>query len=112
MQLMVMRNGPSAIAMDASSPDLTWLKDSPFTSTCNTNVDHAVLLVGWTKDNWIIKNSWGDEWGINGYLYLARGSNKCGVNTMLGIPLVKQLPSDDDAAHTTDYDNYNYNYED
>ena len=92
MQLMVMRNGPSAIAIDATSPDLVYLKE-PFTSECPANVDHAVLLVGWTKEHWIIKNSWGDEWGIKGFLYLPRGSNKCGVNTMLGVPLVKDLQS-------------------
>ena len=27
------------------------------------NVDHAVLLVGYTPDHWIVKNQWGSHWG-------------------------------------------------
>lgn len=32
---------------------------------------HAVLIVGYTKDSLIIKNSWGRWWGDNGYGYLS-----------------------------------------
>lgn len=46
---------------------------------CTTDIDHAVTIVGYTKDAWIIKNSWGPYWGINGYLYLEKGKNACGV---------------------------------
>ena len=49
------------------------------------NVDHGVTIVGWdddyAKENfaitppadgaWIVKNSWGDDWGNNGYFYLS-----------------------------------------
>lgn len=50
---------------------------------CSTWPDHALVLVGYgTKDHdyWLIKNSWGSKWGINGYLMLKRGANKCGIN--------------------------------
>ena len=30
---------------------------------------HAIAIVGWTRDNWIIKNSWGEGWGDGGYCY-------------------------------------------
>ena len=32
---------------------------------------HAMLIIGWTKDNrWIVQNSWGKDWGYNGLLYM------------------------------------------
>lgn len=46
---------------------------------CTNDIDHAVTIVGYTEDAWIIKNSWGPKWGVNGYLYLERGKNACGV---------------------------------
>ena len=86
---MVYRNGPAAVAMDAKSPELKYAR-APFTSLCGTAVDHAVLLVGWDDSNWIIKNSWGPTWGNEGFLYLPRGENKCGINSMLGQPIIKR----------------------
>ena len=40
---------------------------------------HAIEIVGWGEENgkkyWWIKNSWGEEWGIDGYFKMARGTN-------------------------------------
>ncbi|KAM3127631.1 hypothetical protein pb186bvf_020282 [Paramecium bursaria] len=48
---------------------------------CNTNVNHAVLGVGFTNDGtWIVKNSWGLGWGEQGHIRLAKG-NTCNVVT-------------------------------
>ncbi|XP_024084441.1 cathepsin L1-like [Cimex lectularius] len=44
------------------------------------SMNHAVLLVGYTEDAWIIKNWWSDEWGESGYMYLKRGKNMCGIS--------------------------------
>ena len=35
-------------------------------------VDRAVLVVGYTPDYYIVKNSWGTLWGMNGYAYVSR----------------------------------------
>lgn len=42
-------------------------------SQCNPNdIDHEVLIVGWddTQKVWLIRNSWGTSWGIQGYMKL------------------------------------------
>ncbi|KAK7862103.1 hypothetical protein R5R35_012229 [Gryllus longicercus] len=48
-------------------------------------INHAVQLVGYDLTApvpyYIARNSWGPEFGISGYLYLAIGSNICGVAT-------------------------------
>jgi len=46
-------------------------------------LDHCVQLVGFESIDdsgyWIVKNSWASDWGEDGYIYLAYGSNTCGV---------------------------------
>jgi hypothetical protein len=44
-------------------------------------VNHVVLLIGWDdqKKAWLVKNSWGAEWGEKGYGWIKYGSNNIGV---------------------------------
>jgi len=47
---------------------------------CSTDTQYQnVLVVGYTPTYWIIKNSYGTSWGSEGYLYLTRGTNACGI---------------------------------
>lgn len=85
---VVYKYGPTVVAINADADIMNHLKDNfPMNLYCSADVDHAVLLVGWTKTHWIIKNSWGEDWGKAGYLYLPKGKNDCGVNTMMGFVL-------------------------
>merc|ERR1711962_299468 len=47
---------------------------------------HAVLAVGYGEERgqkyWLIKNSWGKNWGLNGHIKLLRGSNHCNVEEL------------------------------
>lgn len=71
-------------------------KDGVFTSdTCGTtsqDVNHAVLAVGYGVEKgvpyWLIKNSWGADWGVDGYFKMELGKNMCGVATCASYPIV------------------------
>ena len=43
---------------------------------CGDDIDHAVEIVGFGVDNgtkyWSVRNSWGDQWGENGYFRILR----------------------------------------
>jgi C1A family cysteine protease len=52
-----------------------------------TEINHGVLLVGWDDDMcggqgaWIMKNSWGPDWGDEGYMYIKYGTSHIGYAT-------------------------------
>jgi len=79
-------NGPVSVGVHAD--EWFYYTGGIFESSCKTENDHAVLLTGWGEDSkgtpyWIIKNSWGKSWGIDGYIHLLRGKNKCGILEMM-----------------------------
>jgi cathepsin L len=81
--------GPAAAAIDASRPSFLHYKegvyDEPDCSPLALN--HAVLVVGYSASYWILRNSWGEGWGIRGYMHLAKGrGNHCGIATMAVVP--------------------------
>jgi cathepsin L len=51
-----------------------------FTGPCDSGTPtQAVLIVGYTPDYWIVRNSRGTAWGVGGYIYMARNQNLCGI---------------------------------
>ncbi|KAG2526671.1 hypothetical protein JM16_003582 [Phytophthora kernoviae] len=54
-------------------------------SSCDTSeLDHAVVVVGYTDSEWKIRNSWGSDWGEAGYIRLERTSDDTGTCGMYG----------------------------
>lgn len=74
--------GPVLALVNASAAFDSY-KGGIFTGPCSdNNPTQAVLIVGYTNGSggyWIVKNSLGSSWGAQGYIYLARGTNLCGI---------------------------------
>lgn len=89
---------PVAVAIEADQKAFQLYSSGVFTTTCGTNLDHGVVLVGYGNmnglDYYILRNSWGTSWGVNGYMYLGRGSQynngagQCGVLGQGSYPIV------------------------
>jgi len=58
---------------------------SPNCQNGAADVNHAVLAVGYGTDSasgmdyWIVKNSWSTDWGNQGFFWIQRGVNMCGI---------------------------------
>ena len=95
---------PVSVAIEADQQGFQFYRSGVFTAKCGTNLDHGVLAVGFgtmgkkvpgaanatapdrkkkSKDYWKVKNSWGESWGMDGYILLERGvkqkGGQCGI---------------------------------
>lgn len=75
---------PVSVGIEADQRAFQLYSSGVFTDSCGTNIDHAVLLVGYGHDDasnldyYILKNSWGTTWGDQGYIYLGKGTDRAG----------------------------------
>jgi C1A family cysteine protease len=76
-----LEKGPMAISLAAST--LTSYRSGILTACSDRDLNHSVTLVGYGTANstefWTIKNSWGQNWGENGYFRLKYGVNCLGL---------------------------------
>lgn len=55
---------PVSVAIEADSPVFQHYKSGVIDDeSCGASLNHGVLAVGYTEDYWIVKNSWGEDWG-------------------------------------------------
>merc|ERR1712166_267558 len=83
---------PVSIAIEADQSSFQSYKSGVMTSGCGTQLDHAVLAVGYGtedgQDYWLVKNSWGTSWGNAGYIKIGSATNVCGVLNQAVYPQV------------------------
>ncbi|PHT41774.1 Cysteine proteinase RD21a [Capsicum baccatum] len=86
---------PVSVAIEAGGRAFQHYSSGVFTGHCGTQLDHGVVTVGYgTEDGadyWIVRNSWGPNWGESGYIRLERNfansTGKCGIAIEPSYPL-------------------------
>jgi C1A family cysteine protease len=99
VQQGLLQKGPLSICVDASS--WQFYLGGVVTDLCPSatgDLDHCVMLTGYNEkysdwngivyDIWIVRNSWGADWGEDGYIYVERGYNLCGIADEVTIPII------------------------
>jgi KDEL-tailed cysteine endopeptidase len=88
---------PVSVAVEADQNSFQFYAGGVMTKACGTNLDHGVLAVGYGteggQDYYKVKNSWGADWGLKGYILLGRGSafgssGQCGIQMDPSYPVV------------------------
>jgi len=110
LQLKVATVGPVTVGIDANacfSAYQSGVYDGDAKPYCSdggaascgedpASLTHAVIVVGYGHDGqtgldyWWIRNSWGAQWGLGGYMKWARGpkyGNFCGLATCASYPM-------------------------
>eukprot|EP01016_Furgasonia_blochmanni_P026317 TRINITY_DN27_c0_g1_i1.p1 TRINITY_DN27_c0_g1~~TRINITY_DN27_c0_g1_i1.p1 ORF type:complete len:421 (-),score=148.91 TRINITY_DN27_c0_g1_i1:54-1316(-) len=95
--------GVVSVAIEADTQEFQFYSSGVLDSAqCGTQLDHGVVVVGFgTTDNgidyWVVRNSWGANWGDNGYVKILRqkgkGAGICGIAKMASYPTAQILGS-------------------
>ncbi|XP_071356513.1 cathepsin S-like [Trachinotus anak] len=94
LKVAVAAVGPISVAIDASRPKFVFYRHGVYIDhRCSHNVNHGVLAVGYGNerghDYWLIKNSWGVNYGEEGYIKMARNRhNQCGIALYACYPIM------------------------
>lgn len=89
--------GPIPVAIQVTSNLFAYETGIFSDNLCGNNLNHAVLLIGWGVDErtkipyWLIKNSWGSDWGEDGFFRLERGKNMCGIGNYAVLPEIHYI---------------------
>lgn len=76
-------NGPFELTFEVFADFMNYASGVYQHQTGELKGGHAVLLVGWGTENgtpyWLVQNSWGTGWGLDGFFKIIRGTDDCGI---------------------------------
>jgi C1A family cysteine protease len=89
-------SGCVSVAIQANQFAFQYYSSGILTGDCGTDLDHGVLVVGYgtqgSQEYWKVKNSWGTDWGEEGYVLICKACDKngaageCGINKEPSYP--------------------------
>ncbi|KAF4141653.1 Papain family cysteine protease [Phytophthora infestans] len=89
--LGAVKKQPVVVSVISNNPAWKQYRSGVITSCNVATIDHAVLAVGYDATTIKIKNSWGTDWGEDGYVRISRspqGMGTCAVLTDMSYPKV------------------------
>ncbi|KAM7251436.1 hypothetical protein ACFE04_023319 [Oxalis oulophora] len=86
---------PVSVAIEAGGPTFQFYESGIFSGRCGAALDHGVVVVGYGTENgmdyWLVRNSWGADWGESGYIKMERNvvgyTGKCGIAMEASYPI-------------------------
>lgn len=99
MLMRAVQHQPVSVAIQANKRSFQMYKSGIYNDPdCGFQLDHGVLLIGYGYDKtydmdyWIIKNSWSESWGENGYIRIERNIDDprglCGIAMDPSVPII------------------------
>jgi len=88
----IMKNGPVEACFDVYEDFVNYKSGVYAHKTGNYLGGHCVKILGWGTDNgqdyWLVANSWTTTWGNQGFFWIARGTDECGIedDVVAGLP--------------------------
>ncbi|XP_034826449.1 cathepsin K-like [Maniola hyperantus] len=93
MKLALYKYGPVSVTINANEAVFHYDSGMFYDPSCNKQrLNHAVTVVGYGRrdgvDYWIVKNSWGEDWGEDGYILFSATDNNCHILEDAFYPVV------------------------
>lgn len=89
LQKLLLSHGPLTVGLDGGTTGIETASREGSVQCTTNNINHVVLLYGYNQTHWFVKNSWGTNWGHEGYAYISK-DNDCGITKFISVLELKR----------------------